>query len=149
VGSAEPHGRTVLVRYRVVGGPAGVDQRLVLHKDGFVELDEHHRSRDRTTLNVSGPDLNRIHAALDAVPESCWSFRSRISIAIARREIKRLFAPWSDMDLGTSFFELRRGRRRICGETGVETPAEEARMLLDSLRVHAVRHAESTKPTGS
>ena len=126
-----------------------MDQRLVLHEDGLVELDERNRSRDRTTLSVSGPDLDRIRAALEAVPESCWSFRSRISFAIARREIKRLFAPWSDMDLGTSFFELRRGRRRICAETGVETQAEEARMLLDSLRVRAVQLAEELKPTGS
>jgi hypothetical protein len=139
----------VLVRYRLVGGPAGVDQRLTLYEDGLVELDERHRSRDRTKLTLGGSDLGRLRDALDRIPESCWSHGSMLGLVQARRGVKRFFTPWPEMDLGASFFELRRGRRRICGETGEEGEAEEARALLDNLRAHAVGRAEELRPTGT
>ena len=46
----EPEGRAaVLVRYRVLGGPVGVDQRLTVFEDDAVELNERHRSRAPTS----------------------------------------------------------------------------------------------------
>jgi hypothetical protein len=141
-------GRPVLVQYRLVGGPAGVDQRLTVFSDGLVELDERHRSRDCTQLTIGAQELEQISSALEQVPEAVWSSGPTLALARVKRALRRFFTVWLEPDLGISYFQLRRGRRSFAGETGSETEGIAARDLLDNLRVHAFLLAESLKPTG-
>jgi hypothetical protein len=138
----------VLVRYRLVGGPAGVDQRLTVFEDGRVELEEHHRSRDDTGLTIPAPELEEIRTALEEIPEGLWLRGPKRALRTAVRAISELFTFWPRHDLGRANFQITRSGRAIAGKAGEETEAEPARELLDSLRVHVVRLAEEQKPTG-
>jgi hypothetical protein len=142
-------GRQVLVRYRLVGGVASVDQRLTVYADGLVGLDEHHRSRDSTHMRIPSTDLADIRAALEEIPEGRWSRGPTLALSRARVALRHLVTPWPEPDLGRSYFQLRQGRRTIAEEIGGESDAEAARVLLDNVRVNAVRLAESLKPTGA
>ena len=79
--------RPVLVRYRVLGGPVSVDQRLAIFEDGAVELDERHRSRDPTWLRLDAAELDRLRSALDEVPESRWSTLPRLALVRAKSRV--------------------------------------------------------------
>lgn len=138
---------TPLVRYRLVGGPAGVDQRLTVFADGLVELDERHRSRDCTRLTIGAREVEQLRAALGQIPEALWSPGPTLALSRAKVAVRGFFRLWPGPDLGRSYFQLRVGRRSISGETESRTEADAARALLDNLRVDAVRMAESLKPT--
>ena len=107
--------RPVLVRYRVLGGPVSVDQRLTVFEDGSVELDERHRSRDPTWLRLDAAELNRLRSALSDVPESRWSILPRLALARAKRAFIAFFS-LNDFDTFT-YFELKQDHHVIAGET--------------------------------
>ena len=75
------HASTILVRYRVHGGPVNVDQRVTVFDDGTAELDERHRSRDSIRLELDAAELERLRAALEAVPAERWSRSRSLSLA--------------------------------------------------------------------
>ena len=134
----------ILVRYRMVGGPTSVDQRLTVHSSGFVVLEERHRSRGPTELRVSSNELDQIRSALDQIPAERWSSGSGLSSLRAKSQLKSLLRPWVD-DL--PYFEVKAAGRTIAGLTDEERAAEAAVTLLDNLRVHAIQTAETLNPT--
>ena len=126
----------VLVRYRVFGGPAAVDQRLTVFEDGAVQLDERHRSRDPTWLRLDAPELDRLRAALEELPARRWSILARLGLM----RVKNLFALFPNVRMPSgAHFQLKRGRRAIVGGTAEDPDLAALVELLDSLRVQAVR----------
>jgi hypothetical protein len=142
----------VLVRYRLIGGPAAVDQRMTVFEDGAVQLDERHRSRDPTWLRLDPAEVERLRAALEGIPERRWSILPRLLMARARSGVGLLLGA-SEWKTSGAHFELRRGHRAIAGEptrfaqargwAPWSEPANSDVMaavtLLDALRVDAVR----------
>lgn len=133
-----------LVRYRVVGGPAGVDQRLTIFEDGLVKLEELHRSRGPLWLAIGSHDLEDLRAALERIPRGRWSRRPALMLKRASVALHYAFS-WQE-DLGHSFFQVKRGRRTIVGDAGDETDMK-AVMVLDGMRYDAVSRAEELHPT--
>ena len=132
----------LLVRYRRVG-PSG-DQRLRVFEDGLVVLDERHRTRDSTWLTIDSMDLGRLRDALDDVPG--WSIGPTLTLCRAGTALnRRLKSPFSE-DLGTTFFQMRQGRRSMSGVADEKTDLA-AVAFLDNLRAHAVQLAESLHPS--
>jgi len=126
----------VLVRYRVFGGPVAVDQRLTVFEDGAVQLDERHRSRDPTWLRLRAPELDRLRAALEELPERRWSMLARPRLIRA----KNLFNLFRTVPMpSVAHFQLKRGGRAIVGGTAKDPDLAALVELLDSVRVHAVR----------
>jgi hypothetical protein len=126
----------VLVRYRVFGGPAAVDQRLTVFEDGAVELDERHRSRDPTWLRLDASELDRLRAALEELPARHWSVLSRLGLM----RVKDLFTLFPGVRVPSgAHFQLKRGGRAIVGGTAEDPELAALVELLDSLRVQAVR----------
>jgi hypothetical protein len=118
----------VLVEYRRRGGMAGLHQRLVVHDDGTIELDDR-RARTVTTAMASEAELSRLRDALARIGEERWSRWPRPGL--------RWFA-FGTHD--TMRAEVRRGARRI----GVSPGADEAELApvlaeLDALLSRAVR----------
>jgi hypothetical protein len=115
-----------LVVYRRAGGMAGVNQRLSIDADGHVEL----RDREgRCELELDQPSLERVRAALDAIPEKRWSRWPR-PLATAS-----IGARHHQMNIG-----LRRGRRRIVVGAGREDAAVASAIAeLDRVLADAVR----------
>jgi hypothetical protein len=133
----------VLVRFRRVNG---VDQRLVVFEDGLVEFDERTRTREPTWLTIDTKDLGLLRAALEEVPESRWSRGPALTLCRTRVTLDRLLDhPFSE-DLGTSYFQLKRGRRTISGVADEKTDLEVV-AFLDTLRWHAFQLAETLQPT--
>ena len=135
----------VLVRYRVTNGGAlaTIDQRLIVFVSGDVQLDERHRSRENTALALTAQELEQLRFLLQRVPERRWSYgptlsRSRINTALKYLSLTR-------EDQGTTHFQLKRGRRSIAGEVG-GTDLDVV-VMLDELRIRAVRLAETLNPT--
>ncbi len=153
IGSSEDGGggRPVLLRYRVVGGPVSVDQRLTVFEDGAVELDERHRSRDPTRLRLDAAELNRLRCALEEVPEPRWSILPRLALVRAKSTLVAVFS--LDQFRDFTHVELKRGHRTIAAETtrfarapawppwGGPRDVEVAAVLavLGALRVRAIR----------
>jgi hypothetical protein len=130
----------VLVRYRVVGGPVAVDQRLTVFEDGAVELHERHRRRSSARLRLDAGELQRLRHALERVPTDRWSTFPRMTLSRAGSAIIGGFGSvFRGIETSGTHYELRRGRRRISGQisTDVDVPAPVT--LLDELRVAAVR----------
>jgi hypothetical protein len=131
-----------LVRFRVVGGPVDVDQRLTVFEDGAVELDERHRSRDVIRLQLDSAELDGVRSALEQIPDGVWGLAlPRLALGRVKRALTgawTIFVPeTSDRD-----YELRRGRRAIVGqkvEIGDYVYISAAVTLLDALLVRAVR----------
>jgi hypothetical protein len=145
-GAAED--REPLVRYRLHGGGAHVDQRITVFDDGLVELDERHRRRGRTRLTIGEGELEQLRAALGRIPDARWSLGPTLALSRARFALGELFTLWHQQRQARTFFQLRSGRRSIAAETeSASLDIEDARALLDSLRVHAVRLAEEQSPT--
>ena len=108
--------RPVLVRYRVLGGPVSVDQRLTVFEDGAVELDERHRSRDPTWLRLEAAELNQVRAAVEGVPESRWSTLPRLALVRAKSRFLSSLS-LNQFESSGTHFELKRGNHVIAGET--------------------------------
>lgn len=130
----------VLVRYRVVGGPVDVDQRLTVFDDGAVELDERHRTRDTIRLHLDAAELEGVRAALEQIPREVWgSGLPHLTLARMKRALR---GTWTIFPDSGSDYELRRGRRAIhgarddIGESILVTPLVDR---LDELRVRAIR----------
>lgn len=131
-----------LVRYRVVGGPVDVDQRLTVFDDGAVELDERHRSRDVIRLRLDAAELGQLRAALEQIPGSVWdSGLPRFALGRVKRALIRpwtVFVPRSP----ERSYELRRGRKAIVGarvDIGDYVYISTLVAALDELRARAVR----------
>jgi hypothetical protein len=125
----------VLVRYRVFGGPVGVDQRLTVFEDGAVHLDERHRSRDPIWLRIDAAELEKLRVALEGLPAERWSNPARLALT----RIRSLFI-LSRIPVLTSGadFQLRRGRRAIPGNAIEESDVAALVELLDAVRARAV-----------
>ena len=133
----EPSG--VLVRYRVVGGPMHVDQRLTVREDGHAEVDERHRSRGEISVEVEPGELERLREALAVLPESRWSGAAGLAWARLKRNTVRAI-PHNRFHGARTHFELRRGGRAISGYAD-DAGDLAAVPLLDALRVRAIRSA--------
>jgi hypothetical protein len=131
-------GRPVLVRYRLIGGPVSVDQRITVFDDGAVELDERHRSRAPTWLRLEAAEMDRLRAALEEIPAQRWSVLPRLLLARVKSGIA-VFLGANEWETSGTHFELKRNGRRLAGETPMTFEVATAVQLLDSLRVHAVR----------
>ena len=113
-----------------------VDQRLTVFEDGAVQLDERHRSRDPTWLRLRAPELDRLRAALEELPERRWSMLARPRLIRA----KNLFNLFRTVPMpSVAHFQLKRGGRAIVGGTAKDPDLAALVELLDSVRVHAVR----------
>jgi hypothetical protein len=144
--------RPVLIRYRLIGGPVSVDQRITVFEDGAVELDERHRSRDPTWLRLDPAEMDRLRATLEKIPAERWSILPRLMLARLKSWIS-LFLGANEWTTSGTHFELKRGHRAIAGEPTRFAQARgwapwsepknrdvmAAVTLLDALRVHAVR----------
>jgi hypothetical protein len=124
-----------LLTYRVGGGPANVDQRMTVHEDGRVELDERHRSRNAVALQLDAADLRKLKAGLEAVPADAWSSRMGLVLGrqghLLKRSIGRVPA---DADVRV----MRDGKGlggRALDDPNVASLVEQ----LDEIRVRAVR----------
>ena len=128
-GAAEP------VRYRRSGGMAGLDQRLTVHPDGRVVLEDR-KSRGRSEIQANDTEVAGVNALLDAVPKSEWH---GLAGAILRNSMPR-----SQEGMR---FEVRRGSRRITGHAGRhDAPLTAALAALDELLAQAVRERRATEP---
>jgi hypothetical protein len=133
------HG-SVLVRYRVVGGPVAVDQRLTVFEDGAVELDERHRRRSSVRLHLDSAQLERLRSALERVPANRWSRFPGMTLARAGGAIIGGFTSvFHDIDKSGTRYELRRGPHRISGRMSTDDDVPPVVSMLDDLRVQAVR----------
>jgi hypothetical protein len=128
----------VLVRYRVFGGPADIDQRLTVFEDGAVELDERHRSRDPIWVRMDATELEGLRAALEELPSTRWSHPARAALARAWRNLlpDLLGGAGRANRAGT---ELRRGGRVILGAEAGDGELDAVVAPLDAVRVRAVR----------
>jgi len=135
------------VQYRHIGGPVGVDQRLTIYEDGQAQLEEHHRSRAATELTISAENLAQIRDALDQIPEESWSGAPALALVKAKAAARQTLAAWFRSRPDPTRFELRKGGRAIAGEVGEASEADNARALLDEVRIDAIRRAEQQQPT--
>lgn len=123
------------MRYRRAGGMAGLDQRLTVHEDGRVVLEDR-KSRARAETQAGDAELGRLRAALDEVPAGEWHGLGGALL--------RSMAPRSQEGMR---FELRRGSRRITGHAGRHDTALAAVLgELDELLARAVRERRATAP---
>ena len=94
------------MRYRRVGGMAGLDQRLTVFSDGRVVLEDR-KSRNRSEARATPAETERLAAAVDSVPAGLW--HSRLGL-LARHLLPN---PHEAMR-----FELRSPRGWISGHAG-------------------------------
>jgi hypothetical protein len=128
----------ILVRYRVSGGPAAVDQRLTLFEDGAAELDERHRSRDAVQIRLDRGELDAIREALEGVPAARWAGRGRRVLARAGRSVKDVPRRMSHAPPG-ALVEVSRGARAIVDPAAGDPDLDALVTLLDAARVRAIR----------
>jgi hypothetical protein len=113
-----------------------VDQRLTVFEDGAVQLEERHRSGDPIWLHVDTTEVERLRAALEAVPAQ----RRSKSVRRALGRLGRVFIPRSSVpNRSGAHFEVRWGRRTIAGESPDNPDLASVVDQLDALRVRAVR----------
>ena len=137
----------ILVRYRHVGGPVGVDQNLTVYEDGQAKLEEHHRSRDATSLTLSGDELAQLRAALDRIPEEFWAAAPMLALHRGKAVMKGALTAWGRPKTDPARFELRYAGRAISGDMRDAGEVDAVRALLDDLRIKAIRLAEEQAPS--
>ena len=128
----------ILVRYRVSGGPAAVDQRLTLFEDGAAELDERHRSRDAVRIQLDRAELEAIREALEGVSAARWAGPGRRVLARAGRSVREMPRRMSNAPPGARV-EVSRGGRAIVDPEAGDPDLDALVTLLDSARVRAIR----------
>jgi hypothetical protein len=128
----------VLVRYRVFGGPAGIDQRLTVFEDGAVELDERHRSRHPIWVRMDATELEGLRAALEELPPTRWSHPAKAALATAWRHLLPDLLGGATR-ANRAGMELRRGGRVILGAEAGDEELAAVVGPLDAMRVRAVR----------
>jgi hypothetical protein len=132
----------ILVRYRVVGGPVDVDQRLTVFEDGAVVLDERHRTRDAIRLQLDAAELEEVRSALAQIPDEVWGLAlPRLAWGRVRRALATAWIP-DHSTASASDYELRHGRKAIFKEKVAIAEYIDIRAavtLLDALRLRAVR----------
>jgi hypothetical protein len=124
-----------LVTYRVGGGPANVDQRMTVHEDGTVELDERHRSRDPIVLQLDAAELRKLLAGLEAVPAEAWSSPARLALGRFGHHLKTSIGR-IPADAG---MRVTRGSRALGGRALEDPNVASLVEHLDEIRVRAVR----------
>jgi hypothetical protein len=135
---AEGGERSALVRYRVVGGAADVDQRLTVFDDGHVELLlRHRRGSEPVWAQLDSANLKELRSAIAQLPEDRWSRLPKLALIQAGRGILSGLLPGSQHR--RIYFELRQGDRVIAGDEHDELHSSAAVTRLDSLRADAVR----------
>jgi hypothetical protein len=117
-----------IVRYRRMGGMAGLDQRLTVFEDGRVRLEDR-KARTRSEAATTPGEIDALRTALDAVPDADWHGRLA---ALLRRSMPRAHEAMR--------FELRCDQGRLAGHAG-RHDADLAPVLteLDELLARAVR----------
>jgi hypothetical protein len=126
-GSATP-GAAPLVSYRRVGGMAGLNQRLTVFEDGTIALDDR-RSGSSAAAVASDGELERLRAALEAIPARSWRPGWRLAL-------RRLLPTGHHEGMRA---EIRRGGRGVAvggahGDAEAELSAQ-----LDDMLARAVR----------
>jgi hypothetical protein len=125
---SRPTPAPVLVSYRRKGDD--VDQRLAVHEDGGVLLDERHRSRDSIWLQLSPSELRKLQISLEGVQPSEWWSPTYLWLG----RVGRMF----DEHHGAEVW-VRRGRRGIGGPALRYLDVRPLIEQLDELRVRAIR----------
>jgi hypothetical protein len=115
------------VEYRRRGGMAGLNQRLVVHDDGQIELDDR-RARKVSTAMASEAELSRLREALAQVANEHWSRWPQPSLG--------WLTPGTHNPLRV---EIRRGSRRIAPSAEEEDELAPIIAELDSLLSRTVR----------